>query len=125
MSPAAFTEICWPTIERARVKNGAPRRSRATRARYRGARARASPESSKPARQACAASRGRGERQIEEKILRLHAHHAVLVHRQGQINRLAREVRAHRGRVLEIEPKQGEQAAKVSRLDLVAVPQAV
>ena len=28
---AAFTEICWPTIERASVENGSPREASATR----------------------------------------------------------------------------------------------
>jgi len=29
MLAAALTEICWPTIERAKVKNGSPRGSSA------------------------------------------------------------------------------------------------
>src|SRR5581483_4003502 len=107
---AALTEICWPTMARASVKNGSPRGARKTFPSARLARSQYS---------------GFMQRQVGKEVLRLHAHRPFLICRKREINRAARHVAAHRMRVLELERKERKDALHAPVLKLGARPQLV
>src|SRR5688572_17416423 len=120
---AAFTEICWPTIARASVRNGSPRLIRwmplwvfmieditgSLRASARFARSQYS---------------GFMDREIGEQVLRLHLDHA-LVGGEREIDGASPDVGAHRALLLELEREEREDVAHPSLLDLASRPQLV
>src|SRR5687768_8676542 len=117
---AAFTEICWPTIARARVRNGSPRRTRNTLGRERMiAPITASLRDS--ARFARSQYSGFMHGEVGEQVLRLHPHHAVLG-RERQIQGAAADVGAHRALVLELEREKREDVAHPARVDFASGP---
>src|SRR3954471_3035938 len=120
---AALTEICWPTIARASVMNGSPRRARKI---FGCARMMPAMTGSRRASERFAESQYSGfiQRQVQKQVLRLHADHAVLGG-QREIHVAAREVAAHRGRVLEAQREQREDVAHAAGVELVAGPELV
>src|SRR5438045_5013325 len=121
---AAFTEICCPTIARASVKKGSPRGARNT---LGCARMMPPITGSRRASARLARSQYSGfiQRQIDEQVLRLHAHRALLIGRERQVQRAAGDVRPHLARVLEVERKEREDALHSPVLHLRASPQVV
>src|SRR6185369_10458048 len=120
---AALTEICWPTMARASVMNGSPRRARKI---LGCARMMAPMTGSRRARARLARFQYSGfiQRKIEEQVLRLHPHDRVLGG-QREIHVPARDVAAHRGWILEPEREQRQDVAHAAGVDLVARPQLV
>src|SRR5688572_3216657 len=120
---AALTEICWPTIARASVRKGSPRRAR----KIRGCARMMSPiTGSRRASARLARSQYSGfiQRQVEQQVLRLHAHHIVFAG-EREIDRAARDVGPHGGRIVELKGKKREDVAHPPGVDLVAGPQLV
>src|SRR6185503_6288908 len=120
---AAFTEICWPTMARARVRKGSPRRARKT---FGWARIMPAITGSRRASERFARSQYSGfmQREIQKQVLRLHSHHAVFGG-QRKVDRAPRYVASHRGGILELKRKQGDDIAHAAGIDLVAGPQLV
>src|ERR1051325_3530865 len=121
---AALTEICWPTMARARVWNGSPRGARKI---FGGARVIRAIAGSPRASERLARSQYSGfiERQIGEQVLRLHAHHAFLVGGKREVHRAPGDVRSHRRLVVELEREEREDALQAPVLDLAARPEIV
>src|SRR6185503_5825777 len=120
---AAFTEICWPQIARASVRNGSPRRTRCTPGRERmisfitmSLRARA--------RFARFQYSGFMHREVGEEVLRLHLHYAVLAG-EREVDRPTPDVGAHRRGILELQREDREDVAHAAGLDLAAGPELV
>src|SRR5690349_24571117 len=63
--------------------------------------------------------------QTGEQVLRLHAHQAFLVRREGEVYRAAGNLRAHGGRLAEIQREEREDPLHAAVLDLAAGPQIV
>src|SRR5919197_2749211 len=121
---AAFTEICCPTIARASVKKGSPRGARKT---FGCARMMSAITGSRRASARFARSQYSGfiERQVGEQVLRLHAHHAFLVRREGEVDGAPCDIGTHGARIVELERKEREDALHSAMLDLGAGPQIV
>src|ERR1051325_4264047 len=120
---AALIEICCPTMARASVMNGSPRRTRKI---FGCARMMAAMTGSRRARARFAPSQYSGfiQRQVEEQILRLQPHDSILGG-QREIDVAARDVAAHGGRILEPQREEGEEVAHAAGVDLVAGPELV
>src|ERR1044071_8745543 len=120
---AALTEICCPTMARASVMKGSPRRTRKI---FGCARMMAAMTGSRRARARLARLQYSGfiQRKIEQQVLRLHPHHRVLGG-QREIDVAARDVGAHGGRILEAQHEQRENVAHAPGVDLVAGPELV
>src|SRR5918999_3737923 len=101
---AAFTEICCPTIARARVRNGSPRRIKKTFGRDRMIAAMTTSLRAS-ARFARSQYSGFMHRQIDEQVLRLHAHDLVFIARQGEVHGPAGDLGPHQRRVVELHLK--------------------
>src|SRR5688500_14323767 len=112
---AAFTEICCPTIARASVRNGSPRRIRQTFGRERMI---AAITASFLARARFARSQYSGfmQRKVDQQVLRLHAHDLVFVARQSEVDGAAGDVGPHQRRVVELHPEQGKNPTHASLL---------
>src|SRR5689334_2598567 len=120
---AALTDICCPTMARASVMNGSPRRTRKI---FGCARMMAAMTGSRRASERFAESQYSGfiQRQVEQQVLRLHAHRAVLGG-QREIDVAAGDVAAHGGRILEPQREESEEIAHAAGVDLVAGPELV
>src|SRR5688572_4839377 len=120
---AALTEICCPTMARASVRNGSPRRARKI---FGCARMTFAITGSRRASARFARSQYSGfmHRKIKEQVLRLHAHHAVFG-REREVDRAPGDIGAHRRRVLELQREQREDVAHAPRVDLAPRPELV
>src|SRR3954469_13382701 len=113
---AAFTEICWPTMARVSVWNGSPRGRRNT---FGCSRMIPAMVGSFLASARFARSQYSGfmDRQVDEQVLRLHAHGALFGRRKREVHGAAGNVAAHRRRILECEREEREDALHASLLD--------
>src|SRR5262245_32793380 len=120
---AAFTEICWPTLARARVRKGSPRRTRKI---FGCVRMMPPMTGSRRASERFAESQYSGfmQRKIQKQVLGLHAHYAILGG-EREIHLAPRHVGAHHGRVLELQREERKDVAHAAGIDLVAGPQLV
>src|SRR5258705_3278050 len=122
---AAFTEICWPQMARESVMNASPRRimntlgwrfmiAAITGSRFASARLARFQYSG-----GFMPPLGSGfmQRKIDEQVLRLHLHHAILAG-QRQVDGPAANVGAHQRRVLEPEGEDREDVAHAALLDM-------
>src|SRR5512132_1498475 len=91
---AALTEICCPTMARARVRNGSPRGTRWTRG-WRRMIAAITGSRRASARLALSQYSGFIEGKIQEEVLRFHSDHVVLVRGERQVDRPAGDVAPH------------------------------
>src|SRR4051812_46840490 len=120
---AALTEICCPTMARASVMKGSPRRARKT---FGCARIMAAITGSRRASERFAEFQYSGfiQRQIQKQVLRLHLHHAVLGG-QREIDLAAGDVGAHRPRLLELQREQRQDIAHAAGVHHAPSPQLV
>src|SRR6185436_1367514 len=121
---AALTEICCPQIARARVMNASPRRIMNTLGWARMMRAMVGSVFIKDLL-ALSQYSGFMERQIEEEILRLHAHDIAVVAGQREVDRAPGNIATRHRAVGELEPEQREDAAHPALVDLPARPELV
>src|SRR5258706_12898582 len=120
---AAFTEICWPQIARARVMNASPRRIMKILG-WRRMMPAMTGSLFMRARRARSQYSGFMQRKVDQQVLRLHAHDAF-VHGKPEVDRAPRDVGTHQRRVFEAQREEGDDVAHAPLLDFASGPELV